>query len=168
MNATLHLQQSTHALPCWLSQKGCTHHEALSCQHAPWRRHDRQQQGCRALCWPPYMDLYPGHLRPQQKASPGLGAGTWLGKHLRGYTHWRRRRRARYRSIPGAGAQFGLLFRRAGVKWVRNWGYKFVDLLLYVAAALVVGAPLHGAPSALAACWDTAQVVSRSLQHPRP
>ena len=57
---------------------------------------------------------------------------------MRGFAHWRRRR-PRYRAIPGAYAQFGLLFRRAGVKWVRNWGLKIVDLLLFVAAALVVG-----------------------------
>ena len=35
--------------------------------------------------------------------------------------------------------QFKLLLRRAGVKWVRGWSYKFIDMLLFVGAALVVG-----------------------------
>ena len=52
------------------------------------------------------------------------------------------RKRSRYRSIPGNWAQFKLLFRRAGLKWVRGWGYKFIDLLLFVTAALVIGKPL--------------------------
>ena len=53
---------------------------------------------------------------------------------------WRRRRR-RYRSIPGVPKQFKLLLRRAGVKWVRGWSYKFIDILLFAGAALVVGQP---------------------------
>ena len=64
-----------------------------------------------------------------------------MAKHLRGFAPWRRKR-PRYRAIPGAGQQYRLLFRRAGIKWVRNWGLKIVDLLLFVAAALVVGEPL--------------------------
>ena len=51
-------------------------------------------------------------------------------------------KRSRYRSIPGNWAQFKLLFRRAGLKWVRGWGYKFIDLLLFVTAALVIGKPI--------------------------
>lgn len=51
-----------------------------------------------------------------------------------------RRKKKRYRSIPGVPKQFKLLLRRAGVKWVRGWSYKFIDMLLFVGAALVVGA----------------------------
>lgn len=50
-----------------------------------------------------------------------------------------RRKKKRYRSIPGVPKQFKLLLRRAGVKWVRGWSYKFIDMLLFVGAALVVG-----------------------------
>lgn len=75
-------------------------------------------------------------------------------KHLRGFAQWRRRR-PRYRAIPGAGAQFGLLFRRAGTKWVRNWGLKIIDLLLFVAAALVVGeCPCPGVISMRLCCMQ--------------
>ena len=124
---------------------------------------------------------------PVLHGQPRLHAGTWLGRHLRGYAHWRRRRRSRYRSTPGAGAQFGLLFRRAGVKWVRNWGYKFVDLLLFVFAALVVGVPQPGlrtaswaTPAASLAlpwpltarmlhfvntCWEPVQLCTRRASH---
>ena len=99
-----------------------------------------------------------------------LDAGAWLARHLRGYRHWRRRRRARYRSIPGAGAQFGLLFHRAGVKWVRNWGYKVMDLLLVSFAALVVGETLLNAaplsfvclPADLGACKRAACIVKQA------
>ena len=48
-------------------------------------------------------------------------------------------RKKRYRSIPGVAKQFSLLLRRAGIKWVRRWQLKFVDLLLFVGAAIVVG-----------------------------
>ena len=65
-----------------------------------------------------------------------VSAGKRWSKTLR-KLGWRKR--SRYRSIPGNWAQFKLLFRRAGVKWVRGWGYKFIDLLLFVTAALVVG-----------------------------
>ncbi|KAL3159876.1 hypothetical protein ABBQ38_010274 [Trebouxia sp. C0009 RCD-2024] len=54
-----------------------------------------------------------------------------------------RRKKRRYRSIPGVPKQFKLLLRRAGVKWVRGWTYKFIDMLLFVGAALVVGV-VHG------------------------
>ena len=67
------------------------------------------------------------------------GRGCW--KCLRRFS-WRKR--SRYRRIPGNWAQFKLLFRRAGVKWVRGWGYKFIDLLLFVTAALVIGVPPTG------------------------
>ena len=50
-----------------------------------------------------------------------------------------RKPKARYRRVPGFRKQFTLLLRRAGVKWVRNWSLKFVDLLLFAAAALCVG-----------------------------
>lgn len=50
-----------------------------------------------------------------------------------------RQKKKRYRSIPGVPKQFKLLLRRAGVKWVRGWSYKFIDMLLFVGAALVVG-----------------------------
>ena len=50
-----------------------------------------------------------------------------------------RRKRRRYRSIPGVPKQFKLLLRRAGVKWIRGWSYKFIDMLLFAGAALVVG-----------------------------
>ena len=37
-----------------------------------------------------------------------------------------------------------LLVRRAGVKWVRDWGVKFLDVCLFAGAALVIGeAPLQ-------------------------
>ena len=51
---------------------------------------------------------------------------------------WHRKQR-RYRSIPGVPKQFKLLLRRAGVKWIRGWSYKFIDMLLFAGAALVVG-----------------------------
>ena len=47
----------------------------------------------------------------------------------------------RYRRTPGSLAQFVLLLKRAGIKWVRGWGLKFVELLLFVFAAMVVGTP---------------------------
>ncbi len=53
---------------------------------------------------------------------------------------WGRKKR-RFRTIPGVTKQFKLLLRRAGVKWVRGWSYKFIDMLLFVGAALVVGEP---------------------------
>ena len=60
---------------------------------------------------------------------------------------WRRQRKraSRYRSIPGVAKQYNLLLRRAGLKWVRGWTTKFIDLLLFVGAATVVGewAPLY-------------------------
>ena len=60
---------------------------------------------------------------------------------------WRRQRKraSRYRSIPGVAKQYNLLLRRAGLKWVRGWTVKFIDLLLFVGAATVVGewAPLN-------------------------
>lgn len=65
-------------------------------------------------------------------------AGRWCWRRLAAG----RRRPSRYRSIPGNWAQFKLLFRRAGVKWVRGWGYKFIDLLLFVTAAVVIGESL--------------------------
>ena len=49
------------------------------------------------------------------------------------------RKKSRYRAIPGTFGQFNLLVRRAGVKWVRNWGIKFLDVCLFAAAALVIG-----------------------------
>ncbi|KAL0020410.1 hypothetical protein WJX77_000240 [Trebouxia sp. C0004] len=55
---------------------------------------------------------------------------------------WGRKKR-RFRTIPGVTKQFKLLLRRAGVKWVRGWSYKFIDMLLFVGAALVVGV-VHG------------------------
>ena len=70
--------------------------------------------------------------------APTRAAGKACWKCLRRFS-WRKR--SRYRRIPGNWAQFKLLFRRAGVKWVRGWGYKFIDLLLFVTAALVIGAP---------------------------
>ena len=33
--------------------------------------------------------------------------------------------------------------RRAGVKWVRNWGVKFLDVCMFAGAALVIGDPLR-------------------------
>lgn len=33
-----------------------------------------------------------------------------------------------------------MLVRRAGVKWVRNWGIKFLDVCLFAMAALIIGA----------------------------
>lgn len=53
------------------------------------------------------------------------------------------RKKRKFRSIPGVTKQFKLLLRRAGVKWVRGWSYKFIDMLLFVGAALVVGV-VHG------------------------
>ena len=58
---------------------------------------------------------------------------------------WGRKKR-RFRTIPGVTKQFKLLLRRAGVKWVRGWSYKFIDMLLFVGAALVVGEP-HAGPA---------------------
>ncbi len=52
------------------------------------------------------------------------------------------RKKSRYRAIPGTFGQFNLLVRRAGVKWVRNWGIKFLDVCLFAAAALIIGGHL--------------------------
>ena len=52
------------------------------------------------------------------------------------------RKKSRYRAIPGTFGQFNLLVRRAGVKWVRNWGVKFLDVCLFAAAALIIGGHL--------------------------
>ncbi len=75
--------------------------------------------------------------------TPGRGASYTCMSAGKRCTKWARRlgwrKRSRYRSIPGNWAQFKLLFRRAGLKWVRGWGYKFIDLLLFVTAALVIG-----------------------------
>ena len=35
--------------------------------------------------------------------------------------------------------QLKLMLRRAVVKWIRGWSYKFIDMLLFAGAALVVG-----------------------------
>ena len=63
---------------------------------------------------------------------------------------WRRQRKraSRYRSIPGVAKQYNLLLRRAGLKWVRGWTVKFIDLLLFVGAATVVGewSPIYAQP----------------------
>ena len=62
------------------------------------------------------------------------------GHSTRSVLRWPfRRRQKRYRSIPGVPKQFKLLLRRAGVKWIRGWSYKFIDMLLFAGAALVVG-----------------------------
>jgi len=53
---------------------------------------------------------------------------------------WGRKKRT-FRTIPRVTKQFKLLLRRAGVQWVRGWSYKFIDMLLFVGAALVVGEP---------------------------
>ena len=65
-----------------------------------------------------------------------MGAGNVMG-----LCEGQRKPKARYRRVPGFRKQFTLLLRRAGVKWVRNWGLKFVDLLLFAGAALCVGEP---------------------------
>ena len=65
-----------------------------------------------------------------------MGAGSVMG-----LCEGQRKPKARYRRVPGFRKQFTLLLRRAGVKWVRNWGLKFVDLLLFAGAALCVGEP---------------------------
>ena len=55
----------------------------------------------------------------------GIGGHAWLV--------------CRYGKVPGAPMQFLLLLKRAGLKWVRGWGHKFVELLLFASAGLVVG-----------------------------
>ncbi|KAK9803611.1 hypothetical protein WJX72_004863 [[Myrmecia] bisecta] len=75
-----------------------------------------------------------------------LGCGAACLHKLRAAGRWlcsARKKASRYRSIPGTRQQYVLLLRRAGLKWVRGWGYKFTDLLMFVGAALVVGAS-HG------------------------
>ena len=69
-------------------------------------------------------------------------AGAWLRWLLCGccLACCMREKKPRYRAIPGTLGQFNLLVRRAGVKWVRNWGVKFLDVCLFAGAALVIGA----------------------------
>lgn len=70
------------------------------------------------------------------------GAGAWWRFWLCGWRSVCSRKKTRYRAIPGTLGQFNLLVRRAGVKWVRNWGVKFLDVCMFAGAALVIGPPL--------------------------
>ncbi|KAK9908170.1 hypothetical protein WJX75_003729 [Coccomyxa subellipsoidea] len=85
-----------------------------------------KQAGCAALC-----------------ASCLHCCGAWWHFWLCGWRLACGRKKTRYRAIPGTLGQFNLLVRRAGVKWVRNWGIKFLDVCLFAGAALIIGA-VHG------------------------
>ncbi|KAL4536815.1 hypothetical protein Ndes2526A_g06320 [Nannochloris sp. 'desiccata'] len=50
------------------------------------------------------------------------------------------------RSTPGVFGQLYILIVRAGVKWARNWGTRFADLMLLIVAAIACGA-MHGTGS---------------------
>lgn len=67
-------------------------------------------------------------------------SGAWWHFWLCGWRSACGRKKTRYRAIPGTPGQFNLLVRRAGVKWVRNWGIKFLDVCLFAGAALIIGA----------------------------
>ncbi|BDA44911.1 probable broad substrate specificity ATP-binding cassette transporter at N-terminal half [Coccomyxa sp. Obi] len=69
--------------------------------------------------------------------------GAWWHFWLCGWRSVCGRKKTRYRAIPGTLGQFNLLVRRAGVKWVRNWGVKFLDVCMFAGAALIIGA-VHG------------------------
>ncbi len=73
-----------------------------------------------------------------------LLCGCWLGCCCR--------KKSRYRAIPGTLGQFNLLVRRAGVKWVRNWGIKFLDVCLFAMAALIIGAVIISSGLLITAC----------------
>ncbi len=77
---------------------------------------------------------------------------------------WGRKKR-RFRTIPGVTKQFKLLLRRAGVKWVRGWSYKFIDMLLFVGAALVVGEPCMDQCSTCMTGCNTVTVIHGSFVH---
>lgn len=89
----------------------------------------------------------------------GVDAGTTVYWLLFG---WEWGTGVRYRRVPGASKQFRLLLRRAGVKWVRGWGLKFVDLLLFIGSAIVIG---NRPPSRL---FFSSYLPSSPPTHPRP
>lgn len=75
-----------------------------------------------------------------------VGTGAWWHFWLCGWRSLCGRKKTRYRAIPGTLGQFNLLVRRAGVKWVRNWGIKFLDVCLFAGAALIIGESPHSSP----------------------